>query len=42
MRKSLNVEIFGEKTAKLPKLVLSKFDGSYMNWQKSGDSFLRQ
>ena len=32
-------EIFGEKTAKLPKLVLSKFDGSYMNWQKFWGQF---
>lgn len=35
-------EFTAKPSAKLPKLVLSKFDGSYMNWPCSGDSLAKR
>ena len=32
-------EAFGNKTAKLPKLVISKFDGSFMDWPRFWGQF---
>ena len=34
-------EHFTTQSAKLPKLVISKFDGSCMNWPKFGDSLVK-